>query len=53
MSNPDLYNKHQMWTDIPYDGDPYMDGVENNITGETTKKFHKKKRKLKVVDKLN
>jgi hypothetical protein len=53
MSNEDLYNKHLMWTDIPYEGDPYMDGVENNLTGEVTKKFHKKKRKLKVIDKIN
>lgn len=51
-SNPDLYNKHMMWIDVPYDGDPYVDGIENNVTGQITQKFHKKKRKLKVVDKL-
>lgn len=53
MSNADLYNKHQMWTDLPYDGDPYTDGIENNITLEKTNKFHKLERQLKVVDKIN
>jgi len=53
MSNKDLHDKHMMWQDIPYDGDPYADGIENNITLDTTSKFHKIDRKLKVVDKLS
>jgi hypothetical protein len=48
MSNPDLFNKHKLWTDFPYDADPYVDGIENNMTLETTKKFHKLKREMKI-----
>ena len=51
LTDLELFKNFRNWEATPIDVDPYAEGIIDNETGEKTKQFHIKKRKLKKPQK--